>query len=46
MIIGELDDEVTQRGIWRHWKKVMQQGTGAAQTSRRRPRSIVAGKRG
>lgn len=46
IIIGELDDEVTQRGIWRQWKKVMQQGTGVAQTSRRRSRSVVAGKRG
>ena len=22
-IIGQMTDEVTQRGIWRHWKKVM-----------------------
>jgi hypothetical protein len=27
-IIGHMTDEVTQRGIWRHWKKVMSQSTG------------------
>jgi len=25
LIVGDLSDEVTQRGIWRHWKKVMMQ---------------------
>jgi hypothetical protein len=24
-IVGQATDEVTQRGIWRHWKKVMSQ---------------------
>jgi len=24
-IVGQMTDEVTQRGIWRHWKKVMSQ---------------------
>jgi hypothetical protein len=24
-IVGQITDEVTQRGIWRHWKKVMSQ---------------------
>jgi phenylpropionate dioxygenase-like ring-hydroxylating dioxygenase large terminal subunit len=28
-IVGQITDEVTQRGIWRHWKKVMSQGSGA-----------------
>jgi hypothetical protein len=37
---------VTQRGIWRQWKRVMQQGRGTAHTSRRRPRNVLAGKRG
>jgi len=46
MIIGEMADEVTQRGIWRQWKKVMMQETGAARAARKRTRGIVAGKRG
>lgn len=46
MIIGDLADEVTQRGIWRQWKKVMMQGAGAARTARKRAKSIGAGKRG
>jgi phenylpropionate dioxygenase-like ring-hydroxylating dioxygenase large terminal subunit len=25
VIIGQITDEVTQRGIWRHWKKIMSQ---------------------
>ena len=25
-IVGQITDEVTQRGIWRQWKKVMSQG--------------------
>ena len=29
-IIGHMTDEVTQRGIWRHWKKVMTQSAGIA----------------
>jgi phenylpropionate dioxygenase-like ring-hydroxylating dioxygenase large terminal subunit len=24
-IVGQITDEVTQRGIWRHWKKIMSQ---------------------
>jgi phenylpropionate dioxygenase-like ring-hydroxylating dioxygenase large terminal subunit len=24
-IVGQMTDEVTQRGIWRHWKKIMSQ---------------------
>ena len=27
-IVGQITDEVTQRGIWRHWKKVMSQRGG------------------
>lgn len=27
-IIGHMTDEVTQRGIWRHWKKVLTQTAG------------------
>jgi phenylpropionate dioxygenase-like ring-hydroxylating dioxygenase large terminal subunit len=26
IITGQITDEVTQRGIWQHWKKVMSQG--------------------
>jgi phenylpropionate dioxygenase-like ring-hydroxylating dioxygenase large terminal subunit len=29
-IVGQMTDEVTQRGIWRQWKKVMSQATGEA----------------
>jgi hypothetical protein len=25
-VVGQITDEVTQRGIWRQWKKVMSQG--------------------
>jgi phenylpropionate dioxygenase-like ring-hydroxylating dioxygenase large terminal subunit len=25
-VVGQITDELTQRGIWRHWKKVMSQG--------------------
>ena len=46
MIIGDLADEVTQRGIWRQWKRVMLQGAGVAKTARKRTRNLVAGKRG
>jgi phenylpropionate dioxygenase-like ring-hydroxylating dioxygenase large terminal subunit len=46
MIIGEMGDEVTQRGIWRHWKKVMKQETGASQAARKRARAAATGKRG
>jgi phenylpropionate dioxygenase-like ring-hydroxylating dioxygenase large terminal subunit len=45
MIIGDLSDEVTQRGIWRQWKKVMTQGAGATRASRKRNGTAVAGKR-
>jgi hypothetical protein len=46
VIIGDLADEVTQRGIWRQWKKVMTQETGAAKTARKRAGNSMAGKRG
>jgi phenylpropionate dioxygenase-like ring-hydroxylating dioxygenase large terminal subunit len=46
MIIGDLSDETTQRGIWRHWKKVMMQGEGAARGVRKRSGGAVAIKRG
>jgi hypothetical protein len=46
MIIGEMGDEVTQRGIWRHWKKMMKQETGASQAARKRARAAATGKRG
>ena len=26
---GQCTDEVSQRGMWRHWKSVMQEGVGA-----------------
>jgi phenylpropionate dioxygenase-like ring-hydroxylating dioxygenase large terminal subunit len=29
-IVGQITDEVTQRGIWRHWKKIMSQGEVSA----------------
>ena len=29
-IVGQITDEVTQRGIWRQWKKVMSQGAAEA----------------
>jgi hypothetical protein len=25
-LVGQMTDEVTQRGIWRQWKKLMAQG--------------------
>jgi hypothetical protein len=46
VIIGDLDDEVTQRGIWRQWKKVMTQGSAVARTARKRSGNVMAGKRG
>jgi len=46
MIIGEMADEVTQRGIWRQWKKVMTQGTGTARTVPKRTSNGLARKRG
>lgn len=33
-IVGHMTDEVTQRGIWRHWKKLMMQGAGLREHSR------------
>jgi hypothetical protein len=30
-IVGQMTDEVTQRGIWRHWKKIMSQTEVPAQ---------------
>jgi phenylpropionate dioxygenase-like ring-hydroxylating dioxygenase large terminal subunit len=38
-IVGQITDEVTQRGIWRHWKKVMLQKSG--ETSDRLDRSRI-----
>jgi phenylpropionate dioxygenase-like ring-hydroxylating dioxygenase large terminal subunit len=35
-IVGQMTDEVTQRGIWRHWRKVMSQGAGEVPASRHR----------
>ena len=34
-IAGQMTDEVTQRGIWRHWSKVMSQATVPARGHRR-----------
>jgi phenylpropionate dioxygenase-like ring-hydroxylating dioxygenase large terminal subunit len=36
-IVGQITDEVTQRGIWRHWKKIMSQGEVSARTRSNRP---------
>jgi phenylpropionate dioxygenase-like ring-hydroxylating dioxygenase large terminal subunit len=44
IIMGDLSDEVTQRGIWRQWKKVMMQGTGAKSTTRKRNANAIAGR--
>jgi len=46
MIVGELSDEVTQRGIWRQWKKVMTQDTTATRAVSKRGGRAVAAKRG
>jgi len=46
MIIGDLSDETTQRGIWRHWKNVMMQGEVAARSARKRGAGAVSSKRG
>jgi len=46
MIVGELSDEVTQRGIWRQWKKVMTQDTAATRAGRKRGSRAVATERG
>ena len=46
MIVGDLSDETTQRGIWRQWKKVMMQGEVAARSVRKRGGGAVAIKRG
>ena len=35
VIFGDLADEVTQRGIWKQWKKVMTQGAEATRTRKR-----------
>ena len=37
-IIGQVTDEVTQRGIWRHWKNVMSQTPGDPAAGRQGPR--------
>jgi phenylpropionate dioxygenase-like ring-hydroxylating dioxygenase large terminal subunit len=46
IIIGDLSDEVTQRGIWRQWKKVMLQDAGANSSKRKRTGNAIAGKSG
>lgn len=46
MIVGDLSDETTQRGIWRQWKKIMMQGEVAARGVRKRSAGAVAIKRG
>jgi hypothetical protein len=46
MIVGEMADEVTQRGIWRQWKKVMMQGTGVAKITRKRSSNGLVSERG
>jgi phenylpropionate dioxygenase-like ring-hydroxylating dioxygenase large terminal subunit len=46
MIVGDLSDETTQRGIWRQWKKIMVQGEVAARSMRKRGAGAVAIKRG
>src|SRR5215470_5202933 len=45
VIIGDFADEVTQRGIWRQWKKVMMQEAGATRTIRKRSANVMASKR-
>jgi phenylpropionate dioxygenase-like ring-hydroxylating dioxygenase large terminal subunit len=45
IIYGDLSDEVTQRGIWRQWKKVMMQDAGAIRSTRKRNGNVVASKR-
>jgi len=35
-IVGQITDEVTQRGIWRQWKKLMSQDSAAISVRRRR----------
>jgi phenylpropionate dioxygenase-like ring-hydroxylating dioxygenase large terminal subunit len=39
-IIGQLTDEVTQRGIWRHWKKVMSEAEVPARRSSKRDNAV------
>ena len=46
MIIGDMADEVTQRGIWRQWKKVMTQGMRAERIVRKRASNGLVRKRG
>jgi phenylpropionate dioxygenase-like ring-hydroxylating dioxygenase large terminal subunit len=46
IIYGDLSDEVTQRGIWRQWKKVMMQGAGVRSANRARNGRAITGKRG
>jgi phenylpropionate dioxygenase-like ring-hydroxylating dioxygenase large terminal subunit len=46
IIIGDLSDEVTQRGIWRQWKRVMMQRSAATKPTRRRNGHAIARKRG
>jgi phenylpropionate dioxygenase-like ring-hydroxylating dioxygenase large terminal subunit len=46
MIIGDLTDEVTQRGIWRQYKKVMTQPASASSGTRTQNGRAVGLKRG
>ena len=39
-IIGQITDEVTQRGIWRHWKKVMSQAEASARWHSNRTEAV------
>ena len=41
-IVGQITDEVTQRGIWRQWKKLMSQDIDAMRDRRRRNGNGVA----
>ncbi|MGH7907215.1 MAG: aromatic ring-hydroxylating oxygenase subunit alpha [Candidatus Binataceae bacterium] len=45
VLTGDMSDEVTQRAIWRQWKKVMTQQSGAERPARGRV-SGAAGQRG
>jgi len=39
-IVGQMTDEVTQRGIWRHWKKVMSQAEASARRRSHRGNTV------
>jgi len=44
-LVGQMTDEVTQRGIWRQWKKMLSQG-GEGSARRGRLRSAASGTAG